>query len=291
MRVRQHLVGLGLLVTAGFAVPAFGQTNGGGGPEYPQCTKAVSTEESEKAHQRYLAGRAEYNQSQWDSAIANFVDAYRRDCTKHELLVIISRAYEQKHNWAEAIRALETYLARVKDAPDRVDYEGRIRTFKAELAAQQAGAASTSPPPPATSAAPTATPSAAASTPPPGAEPREHTVFPWLVVAVGGAAVVTGISLLVAAPTLPPNCTSNQSTCDKSPPTETDAQLQSDKDRAGNHVSFITFGTILIITGVAVAGGGVLWHFLEPTGPTTGMPRVTPQVGPGFAGASLGGAF
>ena len=38
-------------------------------------------------------------------------------------------------------------------------------------------------------------------------------------------------------------------------------------------------------------GGGLLWHFLEPTGPKEKSARIAPAVGPGFAGLSLTGKF
>ncbi len=296
MRSRKHVLGLGLLLAAGVAVPAvpaLAQPSAPGSPEYPVCTKPVSPDDSDKAHTKYLAGRVDYDQSQWDSAIINFVDAYKKDCTKHELLVIISRAYEQKQNYAEAIRALETYLARVKDAPDKSTYETRIQNLKRDLARQQATASST-PSNSATSAptaAPTATQTSAAPPPAANGEVREHTVLPWVVVTVGGASLVTGIILLATAPPLPTNCNATSGTCVKQPANELDTQLQTDKDKAGQHVGWRTAGLITLIGGIGVIGGGLLWHFVEPTGPTTGKPSVTPQIGPGYAGASLGGTF
>ena len=53
-----------------------------------------------------------FDENDYPTAIQYFRDAYRRDCTKYELLNIISRAYELKGDKPEAINALETYLKR-----------------------------------------------------------------------------------------------------------------------------------------------------------------------------------
>ena len=49
-------------------------------------------------------------------------------------------------------------------------------------------------------------------------------------------------------------------------------------------------GFALWVTGVVAVGGGLAWHFLEPTG-SRDKARVVPAVGPGYAGAQLGGSF
>jgi hypothetical protein len=46
--------------------------------------------------------------------------------------------------------------------------------------------------------------------------------------------------------------------------------------------------------GLAVAGGGLIWHFLEPTGSAkTDAPRASfsPVIAPGYSGASVVGNF
>ena len=78
--------------------------------------------------------------------------------------------------------------------------------------------------------------------------------------------------------------------------TKTTQQFQTRQDKAGQSVGLTLGGTIAIIAGAGVVAGGLLWHFLEPTGraePTTGKtkPKLTPNVAPGYAGLSLGGSF
>jgi len=50
-----------------------------------------------------------------------------------------------------------------------------------------------------------------------------------------------------------------------------------------------------VIASAGVLGAGLLWHFVEPTGPVekTGKikPTLVPAVAPGYAGMSLGGSF
>jgi hypothetical protein len=55
-----------------------------------------------------------------------------------------------------------------------------------------------------------------------------------------------------------------------------------------------TVGVVVGSVGLAAVAAGLIWHFVEPTGPsdqTTARPVVTPQVGPGYAGVGVGGRF
>src|SRR5690242_18611823 len=93
----RHVALLALLGTA-VAVPAFAQSSapagGGGGPAsasgaasvYPQCATTPTKAESDKAHSAYLLGKSSFDEGDYASAITMFKEAYRRDCTKHELL-------------------------------------------------------------------------------------------------------------------------------------------------------------------------------------------------------------
>lgn len=48
----------------------------------------------------------------------------------------------------------------------------------------------------------------------------------------------------------------------------------------------------IFLGGIGLAGAGLLWHFLEPTGATeTKAATLTPELGPGYAGASVAGRF
>ena len=83
------------LVGTAAAVPAWAQssadTNGAG---YPACTSKPTQADTEAAHGAYMAGKGSFDEADYTTAINYFRDAYRRDCTKNELLIIIARAYE-----------------------------------------------------------------------------------------------------------------------------------------------------------------------------------------------------
>ncbi|MBX3185985.1 MAG: tetratricopeptide repeat protein [Labilithrix sp.] len=287
MAQRKLALGLGLLlaVSASFPLLASAQTAPPSPAPYPACTvTSVPAADSERAHTIYAAGKVQYDDGLYDAAIAQFREAYKRDCTKHDLLIIISRAYEFKGDRAEAIHALQTYLERVPNSPEAGTHRTRIDNLKKkDLEAQQAAhaAAATASPPPATTSAP------------PPAEQSGHTAFPWIVVAAGGAAILTGVILHVAAPPFPENCDRATDTCAPLP-NESAAAAQTRRDKAGQHGGMTLGGTIAIIGGIGIVGGGLLWHFLEPSGTPSsesGKPKLRPEGGPGYAGFSLGGAF
>lgn len=273
---------LGLLAAVAVSVPALAQPASSGSQPYPIACTNVAPAESDRAHTLYQAGKAYYDDANYDAAIAQFREAYKKDCTKHDLLIIISRAYELKADRPAAIDALEEYLRRVPGSPDAQQHKTRIENLRKQIAAQ---------PPPAVTAAPTQV--SPPVTPPPG-EVREHTIPPWLVVGLGGAGVVAGIVVLATAPSLPGGCSASTKTCTRFPG-EPQADFDDRQKRAGASQTQPTVGAVILGAGGALVVGGLLWHFLEPTGPVekTGKakPKVEPQVAPGYAGLSLGGSF
>lgn len=276
---RKLFFGSGLLFALATTGPVFAQQ--AATSSYPACTKAISTNESELAHQKYIAGKQDYDEGNYESAVRRFRDAYNLDCQKHELLIIISAAYERKGDKKEAIAALETYVERAPNAPDAGTYKTKIDNLKKQVAATPPPSATPSPPP----------------------EMQEHTIPPWIVVGVGGAAIVTGVLFFVLAPALPANCHEDTSKCDPVPnPTPEDNQrLLAQQDDAGRAVSMPRIGLGFTIGGGVLVAGGLLWHFLEPTGPKERpaqgralAPRaslVRPALAPGYAGLSFGGTF
>src|SRR5271170_8049952 len=122
MRVRASFRSLMILTLLGaaVAVPAYAQTSGGDAAmsTYAACPTKPSQADTDAAHGAYMAGKGSFDEADYTTAISYFKDAYRRDCTKHELLEIIARAYELQGNRREAVHALETYLDRVPTASD-----------------------------------------------------------------------------------------------------------------------------------------------------------------------------
>ena len=141
-------------------------------------------------------------------------------------------------------------------------------------------------------AGPVAAPPASADEPPPP-PPRggEHSPIPWVVVGVGAAVVITGIVVLATAPSLPEACNSDSKKCERTPG-QSDASFQEVQDQAQASESRPVVGGVLLGTGLVVVAGGLLWHFLEPTGPkkTTAW-HLSPFTGAAGTGAVVGGTF
>jgi tetratricopeptide (TPR) repeat protein len=282
MRARTFVIGSGFLFAVATTVPALAQPASGAASYPPACNAAsVAQGESERAHTIYQAGKVQYDDKNYDAAIAQFREAYKRDCSKHDLLIIISRAYELKGDKVEALRALEMYLERVPGSPDASTHKNGIESLKRQIAAQPATpvtASTTSAPPP-------------PSTP---TEVREHTAPPWVVTGIGVAGVAVGVVILVTTPKLPTGCDATTKAC-TAVQGEARADFEERQSQAGKSQNQPTVGGVVIGIGAAVTIAGLLWHFLEPTGPVekTGKttPKLNPAIAPGFAGVSLGGNF
>lgn len=313
---------LGGLLTVAFAVPAFAQTTGSIAPAkstYPLCPKQPSTEEQNKGHNAYVFGKEKYDNGKLEEAIILFKDAYERDCQNHDYLIIISRAYERQPNLPEAIHALETYVDRAKDAPDLDKHRANLESMRQRLKAAIAAAATAKP-------QPTTAPTPAPTTPPPPPQ-EEHSIAPWVVAGAGVVVLATGITLYaVGGSNIPPDCggktcvnylnngtrnpnntgisatgatvpcidpiTGNNSTANGCSHSDFNKQRQAD---AGTYSGMQTAGLITAIGGGVILVGGVVWHFVEPTGPKKegGLRdfRVAPVVAPGYNGLAMGARF
>jgi hypothetical protein len=303
-RVHTRLLLTSLLFSVVWAVPAFAQGSAAAGTaadgkSYPSCEgRTVSPQDQEAARAAFTLAQTSYNESDYAKAIEYLRDAYRRDCTAHELLRNLARAYETKGDKAEAIKALETYLERVPKAQDADSIQRRIANLKAQL--QPAPSPTTAPVAPAPKPTVTTPPSSPPPSPPPpedegeGAEGK-HSVAPWVVVGVGGAAVVAGAIMIGVGVSEQASsragCTQNTQGQYVCGPGIDPAQRQSQNQTGA---ATATAGVVIGIVGVAAVGGGLLWHFLEPTGAETtksGRPRLVPQLAPGYAGFGLEGRF
>lgn len=257
---------------------------------YPTCgSKTPTKEESDHGHNLYIQGKVYYDDGDYNKAIPRFKEAYKTDCTKHELLVIISRSYELKGDKREALVALETYVERVPTSPDLQTHQNRIANLKAGLAAEKKDPP---PPPPPSGDGAGATPPG--QPPPPAGEARGHTVYPWIVVGVGGlVAAAGGVLFGVGIGQTPSDCGLFSRTCGASTPADPNrnARLTEEANAAAPAVNA---GLGMLIGGVLVAGGGLVWHFVEPTGPSAAAAtrlRVSPAVTPGYAGLGLSKRF
>jgi len=98
---------------------------------------------------------------------------------------------------------------------------------------------------------------------PPTTINREHTIPPWIVVGVGGATAITGgILYFVSRGDVPSQCNFDSRSC-------ASGTSQSIQKSAEDATSRANTGLIIGIVGVVVLAGGLVWHFVEPTGPVT----------------------
>jgi hypothetical protein len=297
-------LGLGLAIALPVAVPAFAQS-GSSSSGYPAACdpKTVSKADVDRAHTVYTSGKGFLDESNYDKAISYFKDAYSIDCSVHAILPIIATAYERKGDKGAAIFALQEYLRRVPNADDREKIERRIKNLQDQMStavvatapsASASASATASAAPSATASVPvpppsaTAVPTSSASANPPPPESGGHGIAPWIVVGIGGAALVAGVVLYaVGAPQISDaenTCPPPSHTC---PPTSKGSSAISE---GNNGRTLETVGVVMGSVGLAGVAGGLIWHFLEPTGPSSST-AVSPVVAPGYAGLTLGGKF
>ena len=130
-------IGLLALTVAPIASAA---TSSGATP-YPTCEKTPSDGDVAGAKGAFQAGQQSYNESDYALAITYWEDAYRRDCTAHQLLANLSRAYELNGQLDQAVLTLETFLERSPDSDKKAEYQRRIEKLNERIADRDAKAA------------------------------------------------------------------------------------------------------------------------------------------------------
>ena len=261
---------------------------------YPECSREPTEGDVNAAKGAFQAGQASFNEADYARAIVYWEDAYRRDCTADALLLNLSRAYELSGQRQQAVVALETYLARKPDTPQRSQITRRIDVLKAQIQNESttapAGGETTTPPPG----------GELSTTPPPDGDPGalsppdaggKKPVTPLIVAGAGGLlTIVGGILYFNAAGEVSDfedQCGGEErGAC----PTN---QIKADANEARDRQNL--WGAVTIV-GLAVAAGGIIWYVVSPpkAAPTARLektPRFSPAVGPGFAGLSVAGAF
>jgi hypothetical protein len=261
----------------------------------PCDASKVTKADVDRAHSVFLSGKQFLDESNYDKAISYFNDAYSIDCSRHAILPIIATTYERKGDKAEAVRALEEYLRRVPNAPDREQVERRIKNLNDQLARE-------APPPTAASAAPSSAPAASAA-PPPTAAPEAATAptappvatgvseegspsgpAPWVVVGVGGAAVVAGAVLWIVGSG---DISSAEGSCPTRHNCTPDVASQGNNGR-----TLKTAGAIAGGAGLGVLAAGLIWHFLEkPAKSPEAGEFIRPELSPGYAGVAVGSSL
>jgi hypothetical protein len=247
---------------------------------YPSCERQPSESDVSAAKGAFRAGEVSFNEADYDRAITYWEDAFRRDCTALMLLLNLARAYELQGNLRQAVVALETYQQRNPNA--REDIGKRIETLKKKIAAlpppTATGTTEPNQPPPATT--PTSAPPTA-DQPPEGNKP----ILPLIVA--GGGVVVAAIGLVVYL-----GATGDYDDAEKKCPSKTGCPEE--VKNAGNDArNRQRIGAAVGFIGLGAAAAGVVWYVVSKPEPaaTTGRPRLSPELAPGFAGLSLSGSF
>lgn len=274
----------------------------------PRSARADTDDERARVH--FEAGRAYYEQAQYDDAVREFQESFDLS-GRPELLLNISNAQERALHYQEAIEAAEHYLAVVPNAEDRKTIDERIaslQTLKQRFEAAgptplappgaisaltpiqespTTGTPATTPPgalppinPPPT-AAEAAAPAPPSATQASEAQPESKLTIPAIVLmGTGGAALVgalvTGLVAHADYNSLERQCRGN-----RCPPS---AQDELDEGKTLSVVS-----TVLTIVGVVAAGAGGALLFIgsreQEAPPRTGQV----SLGPGLTPLSVSG--
>jgi tetratricopeptide (TPR) repeat protein len=258
---------------------------------YPDCGREPTDAEVAAAKGAFQAGNASFNEADYTRAIDYWEDAYRRDCTANPLLLNLARAYELAGRKRQAVVSLETFLSREPNSGEKDQINRRVEVLKKKIAEEDAAAAA-APPPSTGPVAPTTGPVA----PPIEGTPEKakHSPFPWIVMGVGGAAIIVGTIGAVDAKKkideVEAKCPNHQ--CVGSD-TESITKGNDARSKLNGSVAIIAIG------GAAVAGGAI-WWFIDKkaveranrnNGTALKRPMITPFVAPQLAGLSVSGAF
>ncbi|MDF3066538.1 MAG: hypothetical protein K0R38_2139 [Polyangiaceae bacterium] len=261
---------------------------------YPDCGREPTDAEVAAAKGAFQAGNASFNEADYARAIDYWEDAYRRDCTANPLLLNLARAYELAGRKRQAVVSLETFLAREPNSGEKDQINRRIEVLKKKIAEEEAAAASA--PAPVNGGA---TPLPAGSSQPgpvePSTEQAKRSPGPWILIGVGGAAVIVGTIGIVGnkkkVDDANDECGGNRNMC------PFDVAKRGNDARTALNASAVITGA-----GALLVGGGIVWYILDSqrveranrtvaSSERSLRARVIPVVGPGVAGLSLSGAF
>jgi tetratricopeptide (TPR) repeat protein len=249
--------------------------------QYAECTREPSDTDLTAAKAAFQAGNVSFNEADYPRALLYWEDAFRRDCTAHPLLLNLARAYELSGQKRQAVIALETFLQREPNSPERPQITRRIEVLKKQIEAEPPPVAATAAPPPTATQAAEPPPASTAGEPPPSSGPSTTMkVLPWVVVGVGGVMTLTGILIYSDAHKEVNEYKEICNGTEQCPPGVDGPANEAAKRE--------TTGSVIAISGVVVLGGGLLWYALTPKGK---KPPVTPVALPGYTGLVVDGRF
>jgi tetratricopeptide (TPR) repeat protein len=253
---------------------------------------AQGSHNEQQARIYFEAGRLHYDQGRFDEAAREFTLAYELSGNP-ALLYNIFLAHRDATRLEQAVEALEGYLDKVPDQPNRAGLQARLKAMKAKLEAERSGspagpAVAADPATPVAPADPLPAPAHGADPEPVDAPPARSGGVPMgavVTMAAGGAlvlgAVITGVMAKSAESDFHEGC-----------PTRTgcDPALESTRDKA-RRLGLIT--DVLWITGAVAAVGGLVWLLVGKgaSGETREPPPVAFGCGPGGCGVAYERAF
>jgi tetratricopeptide (TPR) repeat protein len=143
----------------------------------------------------FVEGKRLYNLGEFRQALAKFRQAYMK-YDAPALLYNIAQCHLQLGEKREALNFYRRYLQNTANAPDRAEVQRQVAQLERELGGKPVVIKPSVPaePPPAAPPVVAPAPSVAVAAPPPS-DSRPLVKKPWFWAALGGAAVVVGVSL------------------------------------------------------------------------------------------------
>lgn len=227
-----------------------------------KATPSASAETDEKTARAYFAaGDGHYRAGRFEEAAADFLKAYALS-KKPALLLNAYFAYRDLGDDERAAAALRQYLAEEKDVDDRATLEGRLAGHekrvaeRRELERQAAERLEAQ-----RRAEEEARQTKLAQAEARKAEDAGPGVWPWVLVGVGGAAVVGGVVSAVVA-------SGKHSDLEEACPGDVCPAGVDLADRRSDVKLFAGLADGLLFGGAALAGAGLVWWLLSGSGET-----------------------
>jgi tetratricopeptide (TPR) repeat protein len=251
--------------------------------QYAECGREPSEADVTAAKAAFQAGNVSFNEADYPRALLYWEDAFRRDCTAHALLLNLARAYELDGQRQQAVIALEAFLEREPNTPERAQITRRIEVLSRQIESQRKAVPAAASPP---DSPPQEQPQVVNE--PPAVSPSSSTsarkIVPLAVAGVGGGITVLGLIIYAEAHK---NVNDYKKACGGTQ--NCPKELVEPANEAGKRE---TTGTLVTIGGAAMLAGGVIWFLLTPsTAPQRTSTLVLPSFAPGFAGVSVDGRF
>jgi tetratricopeptide (TPR) repeat protein len=253
---------------------------------YPECTDDTSDPVTTGARAAFQAGEASFNEADYPRAILYWEDAFRRACSATSMLLNLARAYELSGQKRQAVLALETYLQREPNSPEKSQIARRIDVLKKSIENEAKTQPTTTPttPPPTTTPGPTTQP----ETQPQQAATSSggSRVMPLVVIGVGGTMFILGGIVFLGASA---EVQKYEKECPYSEETGFNECEPGKEDAANEALKRQQASGAISLLGLPVIAGGIIWYIAAK--PKQNATKVTPSVGQNYLGLSVDGTF